>query len=64
MGRTSQKSIIYLIRQEVVRIEESKYALEKMVKISDELLQLIKTSNKSIIAQPSLTYTQQNQEEI
>lgn len=50
MIRTSQKSIIHLLRQEVVRIEENKYAMEKMVKLSKELLQLIKTSNNSIIA--------------
>jgi len=64
MGRTSQKSIIHLLRQEVVRIEENKYAIEKMVKLSDELLQLIKTSNKSIETEQSPTYLQENHEEI
>jgi len=64
MGRTSQKSIIHLLRQEVVRIEENKYAIEKMVKLSDELLQLIKTSNKSIETEQAPTYLQENHEEI
>ncbi len=64
MGRTSQKSIIHLLRQEVVRIEENKYAIEKMVKLSDELLRLIKTSNKSIETEQLPAYLQENQEEI
>ena len=64
MGRTSQKSIIHLLRHEVVRIEENKYAIEKMVKLSDELLRLIKTSNKSIETEQPPAYLQDNQEEI